>query len=138
MGGVPEVLGAMDFRRAVAEGEEKVFHMGPCNASPAPCAAGIAALRLVAGTEACQQAIRYGDGLMDDLNDLFRAEGVGWIAYGTYGGFHIFLNPDGADTDRRRIEAGEHDFAFLKAPVEPAVRLKLRVGLLVHGVDVQG
>jgi glutamate-1-semialdehyde 2,1-aminomutase len=75
---------------------------------------------------------------MDDLNDLFRAEGVGWIAYGTYGGFHIFLNPDGADTDRRRIEAGEHDFAFLKAPVEPAVRLKLRVGLLVHGVDVQG
>ncbi|MBQ42029.1 MAG: aspartate aminotransferase family protein [Gemmatimonadetes bacterium] len=136
--GRADVFDAMDFRRAAAHGEEKVFHMGTFNASPATCAAGIAALRLLNSTDACEQAIRYGDGLMDDLNELFAEEGIGWIAYGTYGGFHIFLNPAGADTDRRRIEAGEHDFAFLKAPVEPALRLKLRVGLLVHGVDVQG
>ena len=70
--GRADLFEAMDFRRAVADGEEKVFHMGTFNASPATCAAGIAALRLVAGTDACQQAIRYGDGLMDDLNDLFR------------------------------------------------------------------
>lgn len=136
--GRTDLFDALDFRRASADGEEKVFHMGTFNASPATCAAGIAALHLVHGTDAGQQAIRYGDGLMDELNDLFEAEAVSWIAYGTYGGFHVFLNPEGADTDRRRIEAGEHDFAFLKAAVPAAVSLKLRVGLLVHGVDVQG
>ena len=112
--------------------------MGTFNASPATCATGIASLRLVHDTDAVQQAIHYGDGLMDELNDLFQAEAVSWIAYGTYGGFHIFLNPEAATTDRRRIEAGEHDFDFLKVAVPAALRLKLRVGLLVHGVDVQG
>ncbi len=136
--GRADVFDALDFRRASANGQEKVFHMGTFNASPATCAAGIASLRLVHDTDAVQQAIHYGDGLMDELNDLFQAEAVSWIAYGTYGGFHIFLNPEAATTDRRRIEAGEHDFDFLKVAVPAALRLKLRVGLLVHGVDVQG
>ena len=136
--GREDVLAALDFRRAAAAGKEKVFHMGTFNATPVTCAAGIAALRLVQTTEACKEAITYGNGLIDGLNVMFRKESVSWIAYGTFGGFHVFLNPEGITTDRQRIEAAEHDFATMKAAVPPAVSLKLRVGLLLAGVDIQG
>ena len=136
--GRKEVLDAMDFRRTAQDGEEKIFHMGTYNATPTTAAAGLVALDLVRTTDACQRAIAYGDRLIESLNEKFAAVGAGWIAYGTYGGFHIFLNPEGISTDRRRIEAGEHDFASLKAPVKPALGMKLRIGVLLHGVDIQG
>jgi glutamate-1-semialdehyde 2,1-aminomutase len=136
--GRADVLEGMDFRRAATEGAEKVFHMGTYNAAPTTCAAGIAGLRLVATTDACQRAINYGNGLIDALNEMFAAEAVSWIAYGTFGGFHVFLNPEQITTDRQRIESGEHDRATMKTAVPPAVSLKLRIGMLLNGVDIQG
>lgn len=136
--GREDVLAAMDFRQAAAGSQEKVFHMGTFNATPVTCAAGIAALELVATTDACQRAIAYGDSLIDGLNAMFADVGIPWVAYGTYGGFHVFLNPQGIATDRRRIEAGHHDMATLKAAVPAGIALKLRVGMLLHGVDIQG
>ncbi|MEE2658297.1 MAG: aminotransferase class III-fold pyridoxal phosphate-dependent enzyme [Candidatus Latescibacterota bacterium] len=138
LAGKKQVFAALDFRRSSARDEEKVAHMGTYNAAPATCAAGIAALRMVQETDAVDRAIAYGDGLIEALNVMFAEEGVSWIAYGTYGGFHVFLNPEGIATDRHRIEAGEHAFETLKAQVPSAVRLKLRVGMLLHGVDIQG
>ncbi|NKB71977.1 MAG: aminotransferase class III-fold pyridoxal phosphate-dependent enzyme [Candidatus Latescibacteria bacterium] len=136
--GRQEELDGMDFRRTAQAGEEKVFHMGTYNATPPTAAAGLAALQLVQNTDACQRSIAYGDGLIDSLNGMFTEVGVPWISYGTYGGFHVFLNPNGISTSRQRIEAGEHDFATLKAPVKPALSMKLRIGVLLHGVDIQG
>ncbi|MBT7594270.1 MAG: aminotransferase class III-fold pyridoxal phosphate-dependent enzyme, partial [Gemmatimonadetes bacterium] len=136
--GRADVFAAMDFRQAAAAQVEKVFHMGTYNAAPATCAAGIACLRLVDSTDACQQAINYGDGLIEALNQVFAEEGVAWVSYGTFGGFHVFLNPEGIDTNRHRIEAGQYDRATLKAPVPAAISLKLRIGMLLHGVDIQG
>ena len=89
-------------------------------------------------TDACQRAINYGNGLIDALNEMFAAEAVSWIAYGTFGGFHVFLNPEQITTDRQRIESGEHDRATMKTAVPPAVSLKLRIGMLLNGVDIQG
>lgn len=136
--GREDVFACMDFRQSAAHGQEKVFHMGTFNATPVTSAAGTAALRLVHETDACERVHAYGEGLIEGLNRMFAAEGVSWIAHGTYGGFHVFLNPDGIDTDRQRIDAGEHDFATLKAAVPPAIALKLRIGMLLHGVDIQG
>ena len=133
-----DVLDLMDFRQAGAAGEEKVFHMGTFNAAPTTAAAGISALELVKGTDACKQAIAYGNGLIDGLNEMFTERGVSWIAYGTYGGFHVFLNPNGIDTTRARIEAAEHDAETLGAAVDANMRLKLRICMLLHGVDIQG
>ena len=69
---------------------------------------------------------------------MFAAEGVSWIAYGTFGGFHVFLNPQDIPTSRERIEAGAHDYQTIKAPGDPALAMKVRLGVLLHGVDIQG
>ena len=90
-----DILAGMDFRHTARDGDEKIFHMGTFNAVPTTCAAGIAALDVVCDTDVCQRAIDYGETLIGKLNEMFAAEAVSWIAYGTFGGFHIFLNPQG-------------------------------------------
>lgn len=136
--GRADILDRIDFRRASAAGQEKVFHMGTYNAMPAVCAAGIATLEIVRTTDACQRAIAYGRGLQDALNQMFAHEGVPWISYGSFGGFHVYLNPRGLPLDRDSIEGGACDYATMRAPVKPAISLKLRAGMLLHGVDIQG
>ncbi len=89
-------------------------------------------------TDIVQQAIDYGDALIDELNEMFAVERVAWIAYGTFGGFHVFLNPQQIATNRTEIEAGTHPYEILKAPVDPSLALKVRLGVLLHGVDIQG
>ena len=136
--GRKDILDGLDFRQAAATEKEKVFHMGTYNATPTTAAAGHAALNLVNTTDAIQQAITYGDQLIDQLNLMFSAQSIGWIAYGTFGGFHVFLNPQKISTNRHRIEAGEYSPAVLKAPVPISLSMKLRIGVLLHGVDIQG
>ena len=133
-----DILAGMDFRHMAADGREKIFHMGTFNAVPTACVAGIAALKIVRDTDVCQQAIDYGNTLIEELNDLFTTVGVCWIAYGTFGGFHVFLNPNQITTCRAEIESGIHDYQTLKAPVNPSLMMKLRLGMLLHGVDIQG
>jgi len=136
--GRKDILDGLDFRQAAITGEEKIFHMGTYNATPTTAAAGLAALNLVNTTDAIQQAIAYGNKLIDALNAMFTEQSVGWIAYGTYGGFHVFLNPQNITTNRQRIEAGEYGSDILKAPVPASLSAKLRIGVLLHGVDIQG
>ena len=133
-----DILAGMDFRQAAQNGEEKIFHMGTFNATPAACTAGIATLDIVRNTDVCQRAIQYGDTLINGLNEMFTVEGVAWIAYGTFGGFHVFLNPQNITTNRAKIEAGTHSYETLKAPNDPALAMKIRLGVLLHGVDIQG
>ena len=133
-----DILAGMDFRHTARDGDEKIFHMGTFNAVPTTCAAGIAALDVVRDTDVCQQAIAYGETLIGELNAMFAAEGVSWIAYGTFGGFHVFLNPQDIPTNRESIEAGAHDYQTIKAPGDPALAMKVRLGVLLHGVDIQG
>ena len=68
---------------------------------------------------------------------MFREEGVSWVAYGTFGGFHVFLNPNNLDATREQIESGQYDYATMRAPVKPSLLLKLRTGVILHGVDIQ-
>ena len=68
---------------------------------------------------------------------MFSEEAVPWISYGTYGGFHVFLNPNDISTTPEEIESGKFDHHTLKAAVKPSLAMKLRVGLLLHGVDIQ-
>ena len=135
--GRKEILDHLDFTQASEENFEKVGHQGTYNGIPTTCAAGVTALEIVKSTDVCQQAINYGHKLQEDLNSLFRAEGVNWISYGTFGGFHVFVNPDNLDTAPKEIEAAKFDYGALRARVDPKFVMKLRVGLLLHGVDIQ-
>jgi len=137
LAGRKDILDLLDFRHARAADIEKVGHQGTFNAMPTSCAAGIATLEIIKATDVCQKAIDYGHGLQDGLNEMFHQESINWISYGSFGGFHVFLNTQGINTTRDEIESGKFDYFTLRAPVKPSLMMKLRVGLLLHGVDVQ-
>jgi glutamate-1-semialdehyde 2,1-aminomutase len=135
--GRADIMELLDFRAAAKHGFEKIGHQGTCNATPPTCAAAIATLEIIRTTNACERAISYGRALQGDLNMMFREEGVPWISYGTFGGFHVFTNPNNIDLTREQIESGRLDYPTLRPAVRPTRAMKLRVGCLLHGVDIQ-
>ncbi|MGA9866843.1 MAG: aminotransferase class III-fold pyridoxal phosphate-dependent enzyme [Acetobacteraceae bacterium] len=132
-----DILDLLDFRASAAAGREKIQHQGTFNGNPVSAAAGTAALGVIADTDANERADAAAAALRDALNEVIAAEGVRWAAYGTSSGFHLFMNPR-----RRPILPGRFDphsvgFAEMKDQPGPIAR-KLRLALLVNGVDVNG
>ncbi len=133
--GRKDILDLLDFEAEVREGREKIAHQGTYNANPVSAAAGAAALDIIATTDACDKANAYAAALRKRLNEVIEAEGVAWAAYGTYSGFHVFTN-----TQKRPLTPSEFDpfdcgYEELKAN-PPEVVTKLRLAMLVNGVDI--
>ena len=135
--GRAEIMDLLDFRIAKSKGLEKVGHQGTYNAMPLSCAAGIATLKLIRDTDVCARAIAYGRSVQAALNCVFTEEGVPWISYGTFGGFHVFLNSGGIETTPEELESGVFDYETIKGKNSPELIQKLRLALLVNGVDIQ-
>ena len=135
--GRKDILDLLDFHHAKDANIEKIGHQGTYNAMPTSCAAGIAAMEIVKSTDVCERAIHYGSRLQNELNQVFKEEGLNWISYGTYGGFHVFLNAKNIETTPEEIESGKYDYLTLRAPVKPTLLKKIRIGLLLQGVEVQ-
>ncbi|MBI1903406.1 MAG: aminotransferase class III-fold pyridoxal phosphate-dependent enzyme [Planctomycetia bacterium] len=141
-GGLPggAIVGRADIMEGLSfpEGKpqrEKISHHGTFNANPLSAAAGIAALEIVGTTDACDRASRYAAQLRDALNEVLREEGVGWIAYGSFSGFHILMNPP-ADATPEKINAGAYGFETFKTGRDPVLINLLRLGMLNEGVDL--
>jgi glutamate-1-semialdehyde 2,1-aminomutase len=135
--GRKDILDQLDFAVAQQTGREKIQHPGTFNANPISAAAGTAALTVLAETDACDRAIATAGGLRMAINTVFAEEGIGWACYGSYSGFHTFLNP------RRRVirptEFAPDAFSMEELKDLPkTLTNKLRVALLVQGVDVNG
>jgi glutamate-1-semialdehyde 2,1-aminomutase len=141
-GGLPggAIVGRADIMQALsfpeAGGKEKIPHQGTFNANPLSAAAGIATLEIVAAGEVCQRASDYAARLRDGLNRVLRAHSVNWAAYGSFSGFHIFTNPQDREISAADIDAGQYDYRMLKAPGRPGLITKLRLGMLLHGVEI--
>lgn len=135
--GRAEILDLLDFRIAKARGVEKVGHQGTFNAMPLSCVAGIATLQLIRDTDVCERATQYGRSLQSALNRVFTEEGVPWVSYGTFGGFHVYLNAAGRDASPEELESGTFDWDTIKGKNSPMLIQKIRLALLVHGVDIQ-
>jgi glutamate-1-semialdehyde 2,1-aminomutase len=118
------------------EPRPKVPHHGTFNGNPLSAAAGIATLEIVATTDACDRAADYATRLRGELNRVIAEEGVPWSVYGTYSGFHIFTNPEGAAITADDISSGKVDYRTLKARPNPALMMKLRLAMLIHGVEL--
>ncbi|MEK6235024.1 MAG: aspartate aminotransferase family protein, partial [Planctomycetales bacterium] len=129
-----DVMDLLDFR----SGREKISHHGTFNANPVSAAAGIAALRIVAETDACDQANQQAARLRDALNAVFHEESVDWIAYGSFSGFHLFTNPDHESLTAADVMAGKVPLEKLKDRRNASLFQKLRLGMLVHGVEIFG
>lgn len=132
--GRAEIMDALDFERAPAAGREKIQHPGTFNANPVSAAAGLAALELVASTDACARANAAAARLRERLNAVLAREGVAWAAYGTFSGFHLFTNPKARAVDPLAFDPYAVPYQELKS--NPGnVQHRLRVAMLVHGVD---
>jgi glutamate-1-semialdehyde 2,1-aminomutase len=130
-----DVLDRLDFAASAARGEEKISHPGTFNANPLSAAAGTAALGIVAETDACARAAERAAELRQALNEAFEADGVPWAAYGTSSGFHVFLNPQQKQIRPTQFDPYGCTLEDLKG-ASPALVRKLRLALLVNGVDV--
>jgi glutamate-1-semialdehyde 2,1-aminomutase len=133
--GRADVLAALDFAASAAAGIEKIQHPGTFNANPISAAAGIAALDVIAGTDACDRANASGAALREGFNEVLEELDVPWAAYGTFSAVHLFTNPRGralrpADFDPFAIPYGE-----LKSR-QGRITHRLRIAMLLHGVDL--
>ncbi|MBI3710827.1 MAG: aminotransferase class III-fold pyridoxal phosphate-dependent enzyme [Proteobacteria bacterium] len=135
--GRKDVMDGLDFAAARAKGREKIGHPGTFNANPISAAAGIAALEVVGGSDACRRANEFGARLRESFNDEIEHTGVPWAAYGTYSGLHIFMNG-------RRAGTRPHDFdptalSYVELKTKPAAIVqKLRLAMNLGGVDLNG
>lgn len=132
--GRADLMGALDFA-AAANGPGKVPHQGTFNANPLSAAAGIATLRIIGATDACERANAFAARLRAALDRVLVDERVPWAVYGSYSGFHLFTNPDRRPIRGAEIDACRYDHRVLKH-VDRRVVHKLRIGMLVHGVDL--
>jgi glutamate-1-semialdehyde 2,1-aminomutase len=133
--GRKDILDQLDFAASQRTGREKIQHQGTFNANPVSAAAGTAALTVVAETDACERATHIAESLRAALNAVLEDEGVKWAVYGTYSGFHTYLNPRGDKIRPGTFDATALTLDDVKAQSKTLVN-KLRLALLVNGVDV--
>jgi glutamate-1-semialdehyde 2,1-aminomutase len=134
--GKKDVLELLDFGVAKARGVEKVAHPGTFNANPLSAAAGIATLEILASSDANARANAYGEALRTGMNEVLEEEHVKWAVHGSYSGFHIFTNPQGADITPSSFNAEAFIPTMMARTTGEGVAGKLRMGMLVNGVDV--
>jgi glutamate-1-semialdehyde 2,1-aminomutase len=135
--GRKDLLDGLDFAVSAATGREKIYHPGTFNANPVSAAAGTAALAIVGSTDACARANAYGEKLRGKLNEAIEAAGLPWACYGTFSGFHLFLNPRQRKLTPSAFDPAACELQELKQN-PPGLAGKLRLAMLVNGVDVNG
>lgn len=136
--GRKDILDLLDFAATRDAGKEKINHPGTFNANPLSAAAGIATLKIVAETDACARANAYGAALRRRLNEAFEEEGLKWAAYGTFSSIEIFTNPEGIDITPTRFDPLALPTKHLKGARNADTVHKLRLAMMLHGVDFNG
>jgi glutamate-1-semialdehyde 2,1-aminomutase len=135
--GRKDILDLLDFDAMAAAGREKIAHPGTFNANPVSAAAGITALGILAETDATDRASALAASLRAGINEVLEAERVPWAVYGTFSGFHLFMNPKGRDIRPTQFDPSACSMEELKSP--PAhLAGRLRLALLVQGIDCNG
>ena len=138
LAGRRDIMEGLDFAVTKASGRERVGHQGTYNANPLAAAAGIATLEKVATTDACARASTAAARLRAGMNDVLVREEMPWAVYGDYSLFHVFTNPKGLAIDARRFDPLAIGFDGLKRAKNAAMANKLRLAMLIAGVDIMG
>jgi glutamate-1-semialdehyde 2,1-aminomutase len=138
VGGRKDILDLLDFRVTRAADREKINHPGTFNANPLSAAAGVAALEVVGTTDACARANRFAETLRRRVNEVFEEEKIPWAAYGTFSMFHIFTNPERERITPTRFDPHAQPAASLAGKRQTGLVDKLRLAMMVNGVDLSG
>jgi glutamate-1-semialdehyde 2,1-aminomutase len=134
--GRKDLLDLLDFAQTKSTGTEKINHPGTFNANPMSAAAGIATLETIATTDACARANAYGEKLRARMNEVLEDEKVSWAVHGSYSGFHVFTNPQGARITPSDFDASAFIPSMLGKVRGEGITSQVRLGLLVNGVDL--
>ena len=59
-----------------------------------------------------------------------------WAAYGTFSSLELFMNPDRAPITPTRFDPLEQSFAALKSDRTAGIVHKMRLGMMINGVDL--
>lgn len=113
---------------------QRIPHFGTFNANPIAAAAGIAQLEIIRSTDAIEKTNALAAVLRDGMNEAVREESLGWVIYGKFSDFHLFLNPDEIDVSPADIDAAKLDAAVIKS-VPGDLQGEVRAGWLAEGVD---
>ncbi len=133
--GRADIMSHLDFEAAAKAGREKIGHPGTHNGNPLSAAAGIAALEIVAGTDACERANSSGEALRRMLNQVLTDENVPWSVYGEFSGFNLFANPGNRQILPLEFDPARIDPSELTGNDPELVGLA-RLAMLINGVDV--
>ena len=134
--GRKDILDLLDFAVTAASGTEKISHQGTFNANPISAAAGVAALTAIRDGQACAKANAFAATLRSKMNAILEDEKVKWAVYGSFSGIHIYTNPDGDDIVPSDFDALPYIARMISKPRHGGMPVKVRMGLLVNGVDV--
>jgi glutamate-1-semialdehyde 2,1-aminomutase len=134
LAGRADVMEILEFR----PGKPKMKHPGTFNANPLSAAAGIATLQLVATGEPCRQANEIGRMLRQQLNQMFEAQRLPWVAYGNFSGFRLLPNYDGPRPQSDPFIPYNGVVEKLEAPVDRKRIHAFRRAMLLNGVDLFG
>jgi glutamate-1-semialdehyde 2,1-aminomutase len=133
--GRKDILDLLDFNASARSGREKIAHPGTFNANPVSAAAGTSALKVIAETDASDRASATAADLREKLNAVLAEAKVPWAVYGTFSGFHLFVNPSGLDVGPYNFDPDKIPLEDMKNQPKSLVN-KLRLAMLVNGVDL--
>jgi glutamate-1-semialdehyde 2,1-aminomutase len=132
--GRKDILDDLDFERAALLGREKIGHPGTFNANPVSAAAGIAALKIIERSDACEKANQSAAVLREKFNEILEKQNIPWVAYGTFSGVHLYMNRNGYAIKQSSFNPNEVGYADLKNKNKGLVT-KLRLAMAINGVD---
>ncbi|MFC4351690.1 aspartate aminotransferase family protein [Fodinicurvata halophila] len=135
--GRKDILDWLDFAASEAAGRQKILHPGTFNGNPVSAAAAITTLRIIETTDACERANRTAETLRRRMNEVLADKGIGWSIYGTFSGFHVFMNPEDRTIDPMTFDPLSVPWKELKTKPADAANA-LRLALLLEGVDIGG
>jgi len=142
-GGLPGgcLAGRADLMEALAFGNslgKKMKHPGTYNANPLSAAAGCAALDEVATGEPSRIANSRAAQLRTELNALFAARNVPWVAYGDFSAIKIIPGYEGPAPDGEGWIPYGGDYRRLDVSYDDDLGHAFRCAMLLGGVDWMG
>lgn len=136
--GRKDIMDYLDFEVSKEAGREKIRHQGTFNANPISAAAGVAALEIIKTGEPGARAAATAETLRAELNRVLTEENVPWAIYGEFSVFHIFTNPRHLPIAPAEFDATACDYTTFAPDPRDMLLAKLRLGMLIHGVDLKG
>ncbi|MEM7407446.1 MAG: aminotransferase class III-fold pyridoxal phosphate-dependent enzyme [Pseudomonadota bacterium] len=136
--GSQAIMEHLDFEVCAEKNREKVGHQGTYNANPVCAASGIAALDALVAENACERASAQAARLRDGANRLFTERALPWACYGTHSAFYFYTNPHEPDLKADEFDPLACEVTAVKAVAKLPVTNKLRLALMIEGVDMSG